>query len=289
MVQKRILVAGYLSIDTLETAGGRYDNVPGGAALYSALGVRHAGEQAALLAAVGEDYPVDWLNGIARLGIDVSLVQRRSGPTRRAALHYADGGTRVSPNHGQALWWQRTLALAPPPPVNLVHIDALVACPMPLETLSTLLQYAHQCNLPVVADTSEAFVVEGVTQLLQLMSGLTAFAPSREETRQMWPGLCDDEAALALAARGVHVLQKRGAMGAWAVPCGGRQGTQIPAPPVVVVDATGAGDATVGALAVHLLGGTDFLLAATAALATGALAVSGIGSSAFGFPILANE
>ena len=289
MRQERILVVGYLSIDTLETSGGRFENVPGGAALYAALGVRHAGAKAVVLAAVGEDYPMQWLEAMAQIGIDVSGVERRAGPTRTAALHYSDDGTRVSTNHGQTTWWQRTLALAPPPPGDLADLDALVACPMPINTLSALVRQAWPRNLPVVADTSEAFVAEGSAQLLELVERLAAFAPSREETRRMWPGLSDDAAAQALAARGVHVLQKRGAMGAWAVTGGGKVGTQIPAPSAVVVDATGAGDATVGALAAHLCRGADFLVAATAALATGALAVSGIGPAALGFPVLATE
>ena len=102
-------------------------------------------------------------------------------------------------------------------------------------------------------------------------------------------GAAQIDAALMLAARGVHVLQKRGAMGAWAVPAAAKAGTRIPAPSAVVVDATGAGDATVGALAAHLCRGADFLVAAAAALATGALAVSGIGPAALGFPVLATE
>ena len=105
----------------------------------------------------------------------------------------------------------------------------------------------------------------------------------------MCPGLSDDAAALSLAQRGVNVLQKRGAQGAWAVPAKSSMGTQIAAPPAVVVDPTGAGDATVGALTVHLCRGADFLDAASAALATGALAVSDVGPAAFGLTTLTNE
>ena len=232
---------------------------------------------------------MQWLDALAQIGIDVSRVERRVGPTRTAALHYGDDGTRVSTNHGHTTWWQRTLALAPPPPGDLADLDGLIACPMPIDALSALVRQARQRNVPVVADTSEAFVAEGSAQLLELIQRLAVFAPSREETRRMCPGLSDDDAALALAARGVHVLQKRGAMGAWAVPAGGKAGTQVPALSAVVVDATGAGDATVGALAAHLCRGAGFLVAAPAAMATGALAVSGIGPAALGFPVLATE
>ena len=281
----RILVVGYLSIDTLQAASAEPVEVPGGAALYAALGARQAGAHASIAAVVGEDYPQPWLHSLAQMGVDVSRVQRRAGSTRTTALRYGAGGHRDSPHYRDDVWWHRTRALAPALQGDLAQVDVLVACPMPIDSLAALLQLAALAGVPVVADTSEAFVTEDPQRLLELVGELAAFAPSREETRLLWPQCDDDAAALALAGRGVHVLHKRGAQGAAAVPAHGSVPVHIPAPPAAVVDPTGAGDATVGALAAHIGGGAGFLDAAAAALATGALATTGIGPAALGLLI----
>ena len=288
MRQRRILAVGYLSIDTIETPAGRFERVPGGAALYAALGVRHAGALAGVVAAVGNDYPIHWLDVLAQMGIDISRVERRPGPTRTARLQHSAGGKRLSPLHGDDVWWQRTLARSPPPLGDLGDVDGLVAGPMPVDALSAVIHQAARQKLHVIADTSEAFAIHAAARLLDLVSQLAAFAPSREETRLLLPGVTDDMAASSLAERGMHVLQKRGADGAWAVSAGGGPGIHMPAPPAVVIDPTGAGDATVGALAAHLFSAQSFMVAATAALSTGAVAVSGIGPAALGLSTSVN-
>ena len=291
MRMAHVLVVGYLSIDSLQAVGAAPLELPGGAALYAALGARHAGAQASIAAAVGEDYPQPWLQALAALGIDVSCVQRRPGPTRRTVLRYqgSEGsGQRDSLHYRDAIWWQRTQALAPTLPDQLDQIDVLVACPMPITSLAALLQQAALASVPVVADTSEAFVTEDPQRLLELVGAMAAFAPSREETRLLWPLREDDDCASALASLGVNLLHKRGADGALALSAHGAASLRIPAPPTTVVDPTGAGDATVGALAAHIGGGADFLHAAAAALFTGALATTAPGPTALGLVTTSN-
>ena len=278
----RLRVVGYLSLDTLQAAGAASEPVPGGAALYAALGARHAGATVSLEALVGDDYPQPWLEALNALGIDVSRVQRRTGPTRTTALQYDGDGRRASPHFREPIWWERTRVLAPVVGDDLGQVDAVVACPMPVDSLSALLQRAAAAGVPVVADTSEAFVSDNPQRLLQLTGQLAVFAPSREETRLLLPEYDDDDAAAFLARHGVHILHKRGAQGAVAVTARGTATVRIPAPPAMVVDPTGAGDATVGALAARWAAGSDFLDAAKAALAIGALTTTCVGPAALG-------
>lgn len=275
----RVSVVGYLSIDSIATPGGRHDDVPGGAALYAALGAHAAGADVTLHATAGEDFPQAWLDAVARLGIDVGAVQRRDGPTRRARLSHARDGTRASVHHREDAWWQRTAVLAPVAPDRFAA-DVVAMAAMPIAALRVVFARARADGATTVIDTSEAFARRDGQDLLALLTQVDVFAPSREETRILLPGLSDDAAALALARGGCRILQKRGADGAMAVADG--RTTTLAAPPTDVVDPTGAGDATVGALAAHLAAGVPFLAAAGQALAIGARAVSAPGPAALG-------
>lgn len=281
----RVRVVGYLSVDVVQRDGIVSEQVPGGAAVYAALGARHAGASVAVDAMVGADYPQPWLRELDALGIDVSRVKCGDGATRTTILQYDGDGRRTSPHHRQDHWWERTRALAPGVADGLDQVDVLIACPMPANSLARLLYQATVAGVPVVADTSEAFVLDDPQSLLACVGQLAIFAPSREETRLLLPLLEDDAAADWLARKGPHILHKRGSQGATAVSAHGGTRRVVPAPPVTVIDPTGAGDATVGALAARWAGGIEFLDAAAAALATGALATSGLGPVALGLDI----
>ena len=283
MSQVRVLAAGYLSIDRIELPGSVHDGVPGGAALYAALGARFAGAGAKIAATVGDDYPVAWTQALETLGIDTTWVTHGTGMTRRATLRHSQNGARVSAHHRDAAWWERTHALAPSIPTDFEGVSALALGPMPIELLGAFVA-AAQGRVPViVADTSAAFAAANKQAMLAVLPGLTVFAPSREETRLLFAGQSDDEAAHKLARWGVHVLQKRGADGALAVMAGAQHSVKLAAWSAKVCDPTGAGDATLGALAAHLAFGLPFLAAAQEALMAGAKTVSAIGPSGLGF------
>ena len=289
MTNARVMVAGYLSVDRIELPGAVHQHVPGGAALYAALGVRFAGACATLVATTGADYPHAWMKEIAALGIDISQVSASPGTSRRATLRHARSGARVSPHHRDALWWERTRALAPRTPASFEGFSAVTLGPMPAQRLVDFVSAAHGRVPVIVADTSEAFAANNLQMILALLPRLSVFAPSCEETRLMCAGQSDDEAAYSLARCGVHVLQKRGAQGALAVMAGGQSALKIEAWPGQLIDSTGAGDASVGALAAHLAQGRPFVAAAQAALKAGAKAISGIGPAGFGLQVGAGK
>ena len=283
MSNVRVLAAGYFSIDRIELPGSVHDTVPGGAALYAALGARFAGADAKIAATVGDDYPVAWMQALEALGIDTTLVTHGTAMTRRATLRHSQNGARISAHHHDATWWERTRALAPRIPAEFEGVSALALGPMPIELLDTFVA-AAQSRVPViVADTSAAFAAVDTQMLLAVLPRLSVFAPSCEETRLLFAGQSDDQAAYNLARYGVHMLQKRGADGALAVMAGGQHAVKIAAWPAQVCDPTGAGDATLGALAAYLALGLPFPAAAQEALKAGAKTVSAIGPAGLGF------
>jgi ribokinase len=277
-VTPRIHVMGYLSIDTISTAGQVLRDVPGGAALYAALGARAAGGKVSITACAGEDYPAAWRDRMAALDIDVSGIRLKNGPTRRARLTQLPDGARLSTHHDELDWWERTDALAPECHAT-TDADCLVLAPMPPELA---FRAARAATCPVIADTSAAFATRDPGAVMSLVAQLSCFAPSLEESRILLPGLPDNAALRYLAASGPDVVQKRSAAGM--AVCASEQGLVrlVRAPAVAEVDPTGAGDATVGALAVGLANGLSLRRAVEQAAAIGARTVTDHGPAALG-------
>jgi len=280
----RITVAGYLSLDTIVCPYGTYEDVPGGAALYAALGARAAGARVRLRASLCEDFPVLWLEALASAGIDLDGLEPAPGATRRGHLEDREASRervtrRKSPHHLESGWWARTRDLAPTPCVH--PADVVVCTAMPVECLVRHAEAARSLGARVVADTSEAYAAAEGEALLVALPRLDLFAPSREEVRLLFPGRDDEAAQRALEARCREVVQKRGPDGMW----WSRAGHPIcrePSHAREIADSTGAGDAAVGALAAGLARGLPVpeLLgeaSGVAACATGMVGPLGLG------------
>jgi sugar/nucleoside kinase (ribokinase family) len=220
---------GYLSIDSIATPARSFGPVPGGAALYATLGVRTVGVPAAIVATFGQDYPPEWLQGLVALGVDISHLLARSGPTRTASLHYDSSGSRQSPHFKAPGWHEQTRHLAPSIPENLRRFGRVTLGPVPIKTLLAVVKQARTCGVKLVGDTSTAFPHCAREAMLDLLPCMEIFAPSLEGTRLLLPGVGDDAAAIELATRATHVLQKRGAEGAFLIRSGERSGRRIAA------------------------------------------------------------
>ena len=82
----RFLVAGRLTRDyIILPSGDTMLDVPGGNSLYAAIGVTlwESDPPPALIARVGEDYPQEWLDDFAQLGLDIRGVRELLLPVRR--------------------------------------------------------------------------------------------------------------------------------------------------------------------------------------------------------------
>ncbi len=223
MAAGKLLVVGYLSIDTVTDTAGRSRRMPGGACLYAGLGARHAGAEVALAASVGADYPGYWIEALASAGLDLTHLSRKSALSRHADIrHFADG-RRVSTHYRDPEWWVSSAEHAPEWPADLSNVGMIVAGPMPVSQLARLVEDARGQGVPVVADTSEAFARADPGGILQLIPALSVFAPSREETRLLYPGMGDEDAARRLSSMGPAVVQKLGADGLRVVSPGGRE------------------------------------------------------------------
>jgi ribokinase len=215
-------------------------------------------------------------------GVDVSAVASRAHPTRRARLAHGADGRRDSPHYARAEWHAATEALAPPLPTPMAGPAVAVMTAMPAADLARQLDWARAQGASVVVDTSEVLATRDRDELLALAGRMDLFAPSREETRVLLPGLDDDAALAALARRCPRVAQKRGADGLALLSAAHPAGLRIPARPGPMVDPTGAGDACVGALAVGLARGLDDSALLALASEVAARAVASVGLTGLG-------
>jgi sugar/nucleoside kinase (ribokinase family) len=244
MTEPPVTIVGLLSLDHITCRSGTFENVPGGAAYYCAAAAAVAGARVRLVAKAGSDFPLDALRVIERLGVDTRSVERISAPSRRSRLHDPSGGDRSLPHVDDPAWWDALKCFAPPVPQGS---GIFVYTAMPPDML--LEQFdARGRDDTLIVDTSPAYASRSGKELLALVPRFDCFAPSREETRLLLPGL-DDDAALEELSRHVPIVaHKRGADGL-ALKRRGVKAIRAGSVAANVIDTTGAGDSVVGALA----------------------------------------
>lgn len=269
----------------------------GGNALYAASGARQCidPERIGVVTRRGCDYPFDVNAALAAAGVghicvrDVScehLIEwllyeddgSRRSLARNASLRRA-GGEAASPTSD---YLERLTELSPSfddipkawRAADVVYLAPQVA-PRHIET-------ARHCTAAgslVVLDPSPHYArTIGAAELRDLFPSVQALLASESDIR----ALIDTAGGIEAAAKALHaagfpeVVVKCGAAGAWVQADG--VSAQIAAPPVELVDPTGAGDAFGGAYAASRLSSLDPLQATEAASLVGAQTVTNSGA-----------
>jgi ribokinase len=266
-----VLLFGGLTLDWVRDAGGVGGPTPGGNALYAAVGGWLAGADVSMVTVVGADYPDELLRRLDGAGVGTGLVRRVEGPSFRVLLDETAPERAISYLPGSG----RNAELDPLPeqlPAGLRAAGAHVAA-IPTGSQRRLVDALAGRVTVVTLDTVHipGEIEPAVDELLAVARRCTAFVPSREELRRLWPGVDPVGGVRGMSAWAAPVnVVKLGALGS--VGCEGGAGDRavhrIPAYATRAVDTTGAGDAYCGALCAALARGED--LPAAMALATGA-------------------
>ena len=267
-----VAVFGYLSIDCITCPAGRFEDVPGGAAYYCAAAAAAAGASVVLVAQAGADYPEQALAALATLGVTLE-VTRAPGPAPRAHILEPSAAARSTPHHRDPAWWDAQRRLQPP--CSPTRSAVTVCMAMPGESLAQQIDDRAR-HSTLLVDTGTSYAAAERDLLLKLLPRIDVFAPSREETRLLHPGLDDDAALAALAGVTPVVIQKRGADGLF-LARSGHATRHAPAQATAVVDPTGAGDSVVGAVAAALARGMDDAALLASANRIAARCISGVG------------
>jgi sugar/nucleoside kinase (ribokinase family) len=274
------LFAGQLRRNYYISPAGRvYLDVPGGNALYAAVGyaVWEPDAAAGLVARVGEDYPQGWLADFNQRGIDTLGVRViPEAIDLRSFFAYTDRVTRLlddpmphftrigqpfpkpllgyrAPTTTLDSRTRLTVTSLRQEDLPAAYLEATAAhiCPVDFLTHSLLPAALRQAGFTTITlDPSPGEMLPALwDDLPAILTGLTAFLPAEEELRALFHGRSTDlwDMMTAMAGYGVDfVAAKRGERGQVLFNAAARTRWEIPAYPARLADITGAGDAFCG-------------------------------------------
>ena len=274
----RYLIAGRLRRNyTILPNGNSLLDVPGGGLIYAAAGIGIWEQGVGLIGRVGEDYPQDWLQRIARHGMDIRGIHvLPEAVDLRHFAAYPDAETVVTDNpvsHFARLGLQfpkSLLGYTPPTPLldsrtraeqmtirqndfPSDYLDATAAHICPLDyvshTLLPTLLRRGQVNTLTLDPGANYMNPTFWDEIPVLLNGLNAFHVSEQKITSLFQGRSEDlwEMAETLAGYGCEMIViKLGSRGQYLYNGANRTRWIVPAYPVTVVDPTGAGDAFCG-------------------------------------------
>ena len=284
----RIVVLGSLNVDLVVTVphlpqpgetvlGDGLASYPGGKGANQAVAAARLGGQVAMIGRVGNDsFGAGLIENLDRNGVDSSGVDRDPAAPTGAALIYVEAGGQnmiaVAPGANGTVGpmdAQRAVS-------RLVAGDVLV---LQLEIPITVIEHAA-----VVARRAGAFVLLNAAPAQRLEPGLLSQLDALVVNEREAGVLVDQEtspeaAASALRARGARIaIVTLGPAGS--VFCDDTGVHRVEPFPVKSIDATGAGDAFMGALAVGIARRLETGAAVRFGNAAGAAATSSVGAQA---------
>jgi len=261
-----LLVTGTVTLDTLHLPHGTYHGVPGGSALFGAMGAAMV-RPCHLVGTAGADLPVNGLAPLVDRGVDIGGLARKPGSTFSWEARYSeDLGHRNTVDRRPGVG-----SVPPEVPSRLCDARAWVFLGSmdPQIQRSVLEQIGPGVRYGL--DTMTHWIAESRREVLALVKDAdTVFVSTAEGVLLGEQGTAADAASALLAAGAGHVVVKGGASG---VHLYGHDDLRVHCPAVSieqVVDPTGGGDSLGGAF----MAARSKSFAAVEALAYGAAAAS---------------
>ena len=259
-------------------AGLSFAVVAGGKGANQALAARRAGAAVAMVGAIGNDaFASTGVGGLSGAGVDISAVRRIDGPTGIAVIVVDARGQNsivVVPGANGSVAAEDLGDAALGPGTTLV-----MQLEVPLTAVVGVTHRARARGARVVLNAAPAMELPAT-----LLSAIDVLIVNEHEAEAL-AAPCSVSSAPESFAAEMHrrfscaVVVTLGARGALAVVDGGKF-LRAAAPPVGVVDTTGAGDALVGALAAALDRGAFWPRALAEGVAAGSLACEVAGAQA---------
>jgi sugar/nucleoside kinase (ribokinase family) len=234
---------GNLSIDDLVFVDGATQwAVPGGNAVYSALGMAVWGERPLVVAPYGPDYPV------APLQARIELGAARLDRTLRDWGLYEEDGSRQFVFRSTTRNWDE---FSPTAADVVAGIPAAHLAPLPWRRHVELVEALRVSGAEIISVDLDDRRLGEVTldDVSQLMASVDLFLPSRQDGRVIVPDASAADTVRRLrelSPRTPLIVLKCGAEGCVAHAKDSSDLLMLPAAPVEATDATGAGDTFCG-------------------------------------------
>lgn len=250
--------------------GGDHAQLPGGKGANQAVAAARLGGQVAFVGRVGDDPPGDTLReSLAEAGVELThlrtTVDTPSGIATISVGPDGDNAIVVSPGANARL---TGADIADAAPTIAAATIVLIQLEVPVASVIAAAAAADGTVILNPAPMSEQLPAELLAQVDLLVPNQTELALLADSTVE--PTTVDQALVLAKALPTPRVVVTLGALGALVVD--GDQHEHIPAPTVVPVDTTAAGDAFCAALAVELARRTTLTEAVAFAVRVGAAA-----------------
>ena len=279
MSDARFIALGNISIDDLVFAdGATMWAVPGGNAIYSALGMAVWGERPRVIAPIGPDYPA------SQLGDRIDLAQCRMIPrTLRDWGLYEEDGTRHFVFRSATRNWMDFSPFVSDVDEGRHEFCHLAPLPWRLHMeLAAVLRTKGARLISLDPDDRRLDEVDR-SEIARLLRLIDIFMPSRQDAAAIFPGLTPLDALKALrelAPDTPVIVVKCGKAGAIAHQRQDRDYFEIPSAAARAVDETGAGDAFCGGALVGFSRNKDLVEALTRAAVSASFAVQALGPAA---------
>ena len=278
MAQK-MCVVGNVTIDDVVVAPDQLrTGMPGGNAIYTALGARVWAQEAditiAIVSIAGDDGGKQ-TDRLAELGLDVSGIRVEPGPSIRNWVLYTESGQR---QFVLQVPQERRDLLCPDVgdlPQNVAAFDLVHVAGLPPWHQERILRRLAETQVTRQLDLGEVHA----QATFEALKHLNVFLPSFVEYRELVDeGLSLEDGIRFLAGQGPdHVVLKLGDQGALIYSKRHDTFASLPACDVLEVDATGAGDAFCGGFAAGWLYTRDVVTAAAFGTVSASFAVEDYG------------
>jgi sugar/nucleoside kinase (ribokinase family) len=255
-----VVTVGWLTRDDIVTTDGRCQmDVPGGGALYSAIGAQIWTRHVGIHSVTGRDVLDATLQTLAERGIDTRGVEGIDGNGLQLwLLHESDKDKQQVPKLSSSKAEDMDRGRGPLPASYAAARGFHVAPQTPAGSFATAARLHAFARRPVVTLDllSDDFIDRRLYADLGFLNAVTAFLPSEAEVERIWsPPDLQAWMRETATAHGCHLGVKLGDRGS--IVCDGQSGamTRIPAYSARVVDTTGAGDGYCGGFLAGLVAG----------------------------------
>lgn len=255
----KLVIAGSLAFDAIETPFGKTDKIIGGASPYISLAASQLGVKPQLVSVVGNDFPEEFLNILSSKGVDLEGVKidKNNKTMFWAGIYNEDMNQRTTLKTELNCFE----TFSPEVPESYQDADVLMLGNITPSIQKTIIEQFKQRPKMIIMDTMNFWMDTTPNELEETIRMVDVLTINDEEARQLSGEFVLLKAAKKILAKGLkYLIIKKGDNGALLFSADGKM---FSAPALIldtVVDPTGAGDSFAGGFAGYIAakGKTDF-------------------------------